>query len=151
MNPFGSLAPSYPWSGPVPEKRRVFISFRAEDEARVNGLRLLKDNDKFVTDFYDESVRRAYASTNADYIKREIREKIRRTKITICMVSPLTYTSRWVDWELEESVAHRNTIICMGVKDCPAPITLPRPARDLGLPCWVWDHEHLQRLIAAAP
>jgi antiphage defense system Thoeris ThsB-like protein len=55
--------------------KRVFISFRAEDRQKVNGLRLLAANPNFEIEFYDESVRTAINSTNADYIRRQIREK----------------------------------------------------------------------------
>lgn len=131
-------------------KRRVFISFRAEDKNKVNGLRLLNANDKFDIEFYDESVRSPYDSTDPAYIKRCIREKIRRTKVTVCMVSEWTYTSDWVDWELEEGIANRNNIFCMGFKDSPASLTLPKRIRELGIGWWLWDHEHLHRLVGQA-
>ena len=95
-------------------KKRVFISFRAEDKNKVNGLRLLAANDKFDIEFYDESVRKEIQSYNEAYIKQQIREKINRTSVTVCMVSELTYTSTWVNWELEQSYAKGNTVICMG-------------------------------------
>ena len=40
----------------VPRKKRVFISFRAEDRQQLNGLRLLAANPRFDIEFYDESV-----------------------------------------------------------------------------------------------
>jgi MTH538 TIR-like domain (DUF1863) len=104
---------------PADTARRVFTSFRGEEKNRVNGLRLLAANDKLDIEFYDESVRTAYNSVNADYIKGRIREKIRRTKVTLCMLSEWTYTSTWCDWEIEESIAIRR-----------------------------WDHNHLYRLIS---
>ena len=33
--------------------KHVFLSFRAEDKAQVNGLRLLSANDAFDVEFYD--------------------------------------------------------------------------------------------------
>jgi hypothetical protein len=131
--------------------KRVFISFRAEDKNKVNGLRLLNANDNFDIEFYDESVRTPYDSNDPAYIKRCIREKIRRTKVTVCMVSEWTYTSRWVDWELEESIANRNNIICMGFKDGPTSLQLPNPIRELGIGWWLWDHDHLHKLISETP
>ena len=58
--------------------RRVFISFRAEDKPQVDGLRLLAKNPNYDLELYDESVRAAIDSQNAEYIKRVIREKIGR-------------------------------------------------------------------------
>lgn len=132
-------------------KKRVFISFRIEDKNKVNGLRLLAANDKFDIEFYDESVRAEIRSHDEAYIKRKIREKINRTSVTVCMVSDLTHTSKWVDWELEESYAKGNTVICMGFKDGPDRLTLPKPCRDNKEPWYAWDHEQLDRLITNAP
>lgn len=131
--------------------KRVFISFRAEDKNRVNGLRLLAWNDRFEIDFYDESVRTPYESTDPTYIRGKIREKIRRSSVTVCMVSELTHTSQWVTWELEESIDHGNAIIVMALKDAPRQMIMPEPIRRLKLDVWTWDHDYLNRLIAEAP
>jgi hypothetical protein len=131
--------------------KRVFISFAHEDKAQVNGVRLLAANPKFDIEFYDESVRTAINSQNATYIRQKIREKINRTSVTVCMVSAITHKSQWVDWELEESLNKGNAIICMGLPGGPENILLPEPARRLKLGWWLWDHNKLGELIAAAP
>lgn len=131
--------------------KRVFISFRAEDKAKVNGLRLLAANPDFEIEFYDESVRSPYDSTNAVYIRSKIREKILRTSVTVCMVSELTYTSPWVDWELKESIEKGNTIIAMGFKDGPEKLTLPQHIQRLKIGWWRWDYKQLAKLIESAP
>lgn len=131
--------------------KRVFISFRHEDRPQINGLRLLAANGQFDIEFYDESLRTAIDSNNATYIRSKIREKINRTSVTVCMVSALTYTSTWVDWELEESIAKGSQIICMGLPNGPPNLRLPEPARRLNLPWYFWDHNQLGRLIDAAP
>ena len=131
-------------------KKRAFISFRVEDKNKVNGLRLLAANDKFDIEFYDEFVRTPIKSENAAYVKTKLLEKINRTTVTICMVSELTHTSEWVDWELEKSYAKGNTVIYMGFKDGPDRLTLPKPGRDRQAVWHSWDHEHLDRLIGNA-
>lgn len=132
-------------------KKRVFISFRAEDRSKVNGLRLLNANDSFDIEFYDESVRKEIQSQNNDYVRRKIREKINRTSLTLCMVSAETHTSEWVDWELEESYAKTHTVIFMGFKDGPDKLILPKQGREHNAVWWLWDHNKLDDLIAAAP
>jgi hypothetical protein len=132
-------------------RKRVFISFRIEDKNKVNGIRLLGANDKFDLEFYDESVRTEIRSSNETYVKQRIREKINRTTVTVCMVSELTYTSSWVDWELEESYDKGNTVICMGLKDGPNRLILPKPCRDRRAVWHKWNHELLDRLISNAP
>jgi len=131
--------------------KRVFLSFRGEDRQQVNGLRLLAANPDFDIEFYDESVRTPYDSSNAEYIRRKIREKIGRTSVTICLLSELTYTSQWVIWELEESIEKGNEIICMALPGAPDRLVLPEPARRLDLPWYVWDIDSLKRLIDQAP
>lgn len=131
--------------------KRVFISFRAEDKPQINGLRLLAANPNFDIEFYDESVGSPIDSTNAEYIRRKIREKINRTSVTLCMISELTHTSTWVNWELEESLDKGNTIICMGLPSGLDRLTLPEPARRLKLDWYKWDIQLLHTLITAAP
>ncbi|GBD27922.1 hypothetical protein HRbin30_03279 [bacterium HR30] len=130
-------------------KKRVFLSFIAEDRDRVRGLRLLAANPNYELEFYDESVRAPFDSTDADYIKRRIREKINRTTVTVCLISERTHTSKWVDWELEESYKKGNKIIAMALKGVHRAV-LPRLCQELQLPFHAWDPEHLNRLIQEA-
>ena len=78
-----SWFPGKPFAGvPVAKKKkRVFLSFRAEDRQQVQGLRLLAANPDYDLEFYDESVRVAIDSRDADYIKRLIRDKIGRSSV----------------------------------------------------------------------
>lgn len=132
-------------------KKRLFLSFLAEDKNKVNGLRLLNSNDDFDIEFYDESVRVEIKSHDAAYIRRKIREKINRTSITVCFVSAQTHTSDWVEWELEESYNKGNAVIYMGLKDGPDRLMLPKAARDHNAKWQLWDHNKLHGLIKAAP
>jgi hypothetical protein len=116
-------------------KKRVFLSFRAEDRQQVQGLRLLAANPDYDLEFYDESVRVAIDSRNAEYVKKVIREKIARSSVTVCVISALTYTSTWVDWELSESGQKRKQDDCNGAKgrDCCTIAGLFSHARQLVL------------------
>lgn len=126
------------------EKKRVFLSFAAEDRAQVNGLRLLKDNPNFELEFYDESVQVAIDSSDADYVKRVIREKIRRCSVTVCLIGTTTYQSSWVDWELRTSEEEKKRIIVMALKGIER-ATLPSFVRNLTFHSW--DPAHLATLI----
>lgn len=130
-------------------KKRVFLSFLAEDSKRVNGLRLLAANPNYDLEFYDESVRVPFDSTNADYIKLQIREKISRSSVTVCLISEQTHTSKWVDWELQESDKKGNTIIAMALKDVPR-ATLPKLIKEKNLAFHEWDPGQLSSLIHSA-
>lgn len=130
-------------------KKRVFLSFIGEDADRVRGLRLLAANPDYDLEFYDESVRVPIGSYDSEYVKRKIRDKIDRTTVTVCLISEQTYTSRWVDWELEESNQKWNTIIAMALKGVQRAV-LPRLIREKGLPFYPWDPAHLAELIRSA-
>jgi hypothetical protein len=131
--------------------KRVFLSFRSEDRAQVNGVRLLAWNPNFDLDFYDESVRTAIDSNNAAYIRRRINQKIARTSVTICFLSELTHTSTWVQWELEESFNKGNWVLCMGLPNGPSHLLMPEPARTLLGKWWLWDLPLLTQFINNAP
>ena len=130
-------------------KKRVFLSFVAEDRERVNGLRLLAANPNYDLEFYDESVRVAIDSLSAPYVKSKIREKIARASVTVCLISERTHTSGWVDWELEESDRRQNTIIAMALKDVERAV-LPRLIKEKNITFYAWDPARLNALIASA-
>ena len=127
--------------------KRVFLSFRAEDKKQVDGLRLLAANPRFDIEFYDESVQVPFNSTNAEYIKRKIREKISRTSVTVCLLSPETYTSQWVAWELEESYKKSNTVIFMGLPSVTTSLRLPDPGRQRNAVWYLWDINTLSQMV----
>lgn len=130
----------------VKAKKRVFLSFLAEDADHIRGLRLLKDNPNYELDFYDESVREPINSERAEYIKQKIREKISRASVTVCLISEKTYTSEWVNWELEESHKKGNKIIAMALKGVKKAV-LPKLIRELGLKFYEWNPDYLNQLI----
>jgi hypothetical protein len=130
-------------------KRRVFLSFDSDDLAQVRGLRLLAANPDYDLEFYDESLKVPIDSQNATYIKSQIRERISRASVTLCLVSETTHLSQWVDWELGESVRQNNALLAMCLKGCTSAI-LPRVLQERGTTLWAWSPESLSRLIREA-
>jgi hypothetical protein len=127
-------------------KKRVFLSFIAEDKDHVQGLRLLAKNPNFDIEFYDESVRTPFDSNDAEYIRRQIREKINRTTVTVCLIGEQTHNSRWVDWELRVSDEKGNKIIAMALKGVERAV-LPSLIKEKGLTFYSWDVDKLASLI----
>ena len=84
--------------------RHIFISFDHENLDEVNLLRGQAKNDKVDLQFDDHSVKEPYDSSNADYIKRQIREKIDRCSVTMVYLTDKSASSSWVNWEIEESI-----------------------------------------------
>jgi len=129
--------------------RHVFISFDHEDLDEVNLLRGQAKNDKVDLQFDDHSVKEPFDSANADYIKRQIREKIDRCSVTVVYLSEKTASSKWVNWEIEESIKRGKGVI--GVyKGDKAPTSLPPAFGQNGCKAVKWEHAALMKAIEDA-
>lgn len=85
-------------------KRNVFISFATEDMNEVNLLRAQAKNENNDIEFNDHSVREAYNSEQAEYLKRKIAERINRASVTVVYLSDCSAKSAWVQWEVNKSI-----------------------------------------------
>lgn len=114
MNSYGSSLYDLLRSTGTKQKKRIFISFVYDDDNKYfNLLHAWSKNEDFDLEFYSESVRDAFDSEDADYIKRQIREKIKRASITLCLCSENTRKSRWINWEIRESIEHGNNLVAV--------------------------------------
>ena len=77
----------------------IFLSFVEEDLDRVNLFRGQAKNANL--EFDDYSVKEPINSENAPYIKQEIKKKITKSSIVLCLIGSSTHKSSWVEWELE--------------------------------------------------
>ena len=127
-------------------KKRVFLSFSSDDIDHIRGLRLLNYHPNFDLEFYDQSIKTAINSEDANYIKRVITDQIRRSSVTICLISETTHRSDWVNWELEKSNELGNTIIAMSIKGVESAV-LPKFIEENAIFFWTWDPENLSALI----
>ena len=125
--------------------RSIFISFKAEDETEVRALRLESHYPEIGFEYFAISDREAIKNNEAADIRRKISEKIARTDLTVCFVSPATYESLWVRWELEESFEKSNEVIAMVLKGVTRAV-LPKPIRDRRLPLYPWNPTGLLQL-----
>ena len=130
-------------------KKRVFLSFDYDDHAQVNGLRGVMRNPNHELEAYDESLSKAIESKNKAYVRQVIGEKIRRSSVTVCLISATTHKSEWVDWELEESDRQGNTIIPMALKGVDRAV-LPTLIKQKSLTFHPWNPDLLNDLIAKA-
>src|SRR5260370_1420228 len=111
-----------------PQRRNVFLSFVEEDVSSVNLLRGQAKNENSDIEFNDWSLTEPFDSRDGEYIRRGIRERIRQSSLTIVYVSERTADSRWVDWEIRESLAMGKGLLAMYHGDRP-PIRRPRAVR----------------------
>lgn len=129
--------------------RHVFISFDHDDLDEVNLLRGQAKNDKTDLQFDDHSVKEPYDSTNADYIKRNIREKIDRCSVTMVYLSDKTASSKWVNWEIEESLKRGKSVIGVYKGDAP-PVKTPTAFQKNNCKSVKWEHAELNKAIELA-
>ena len=129
--------------------RHVFISFANEDMAEVNLLRGQAKNEKNDLQFDDFSVKEAFNSENADYIKRQIREKIDRVSVTVVYLSDHSAQSEWVSWEIEESIRRGKGVVGVYKGDTP-PVNLPKAFTENGCASVKWTHDELMQAIEKA-
>ena len=129
-----------------PSATHVFLSFSAEDMNEVNLLRGQAKNENSALVFDDYSVKTAYQSEDADYIKRQIREKIDKVSVTVVFLSPNAATSEWVNWEISESIKRGKGVV--GVyHGSSAPAAVPSSFRENGCTAVPWKHDDLNRAI----
>ena len=129
--------------------RHVFISFDHEDLDEVNLLRGQANNDKLDLQFDDHSVKEPYDSDNADYIKQKIREKIDRCSVTLVYLTDKTASSKWVNWEIEESLKRGKGVIGVYKGDTP-PARLPPAFQQNDCEAMKWEHAGLTKAIEDA-
>lgn len=127
----------------------VFISFAFEDEDAVNLLRGQAKNEKSELEFDDFSLKQAVNSENEDYIKQRIRERINRASVTAVYLTPDSAKSKWVEWEITESLKRGKGVIGVYKGDAP-PAQLPAAFETYGLKTVKWSHQELMNAIAGA-
>lgn len=127
-------------------KCNVFISFAAEDLREVNLLRGQAKNENSDIEFNDWSLRQPFESKDADYIRRGIRERIRQCSVTVVYISEYSADSKWVNWEINESIALGKGVVAM-YKGDKAPSRLPKAVADNDIPVVPWNQRELAKAI----
>lgn len=124
-------------------QHNVFISFDTDDLAEVNLLRGQEKSESNEVEFKDWSVKKPYDSQNAEYIKRKIRERIRQCSTTAVYISKNTYKSKWVNWEIKESIEMGKKVVGF-YKGTNPPSKLPKAITNNNIKCVQWTHENLK-------
>ena len=127
----------------------VFISFAYEDNNEVNLLRGQAKNDKSELQFDDYSVKEAFDSNNADYIKGQIREKIEKVSVTVVYLSNHSASSKWVDWEIRESCKQGKGVVGVYGGNVP-PSNLPSAFTEFKFKIVKWEHDAMMQAIKEA-
>ncbi len=133
-------------SGDGSNKCNVFISFSSDDLDEVNLLRGQAKNENSDIEFNDWSLKEPFDSKKADYIKRGIRERIRQCSVTLVYVSDKTANSKWVNWEIQESLAMGKGVVAMH-KGNSQPMRLPKAITDNNIQVVPWNQKQLAKAI----
>jgi len=126
------------------KRRRVFLSFHAEDQQQIRGFRLMINNPKVALDIYDEGLQEAINSERSSYVKQIIKTKIKAASVVLCLIGNGTAWRDWVDWELNTAVEVRKGLCGVRLKGSRG--RTPPLLRDIGAPIAQWD---VQQIIAA--
>lgn len=129
--------------------RNVFISFSHDDMDEVNLLRGQSKNKNSDLDFSDHSVKEAFNSENAEYIKRKIKEKIDNASVTMVYLSEKSMNSDWVKWEIEQSKKMGKGVIAVYKGDKP-PSKIPAHIKDNVNTIVQWKHDAMTVAINTA-
>lgn len=119
-----------------------------EDLQLVNLFRGQAKNANNDLDFSDHSVKEPFDSTNAEYVRRQIAEKINRASVTLCLLGSSTYTSRWVSWEIEKSHDLKKGLVAVNLTG--KPITIPSKLSSYGITVLSWDLSQINQAIERA-
>lgn len=130
---------------PAEPRRKVFISFIHQNLDLVNLFRGQAKNENSDLDFIDYSLRVPFDSKNAEYIRRGIRERIKQSSVTVVLITNDTYKSRWVDWEIRESIRLGKGVVSVKLKDTS--MKMPRALEEHGIKLVKWDHKLIRQVI----
>jgi hypothetical protein len=119
-------------------RHNVFISFAYEDRNIVEFLRGQAKNKNIDLEFNDHSVKEAYNSERAEYIRLKLRERISRCSTTIVYLSSETAVSEWVNWEVTKSIELGKRVIAIHSGQTPPP-NLPAFIKDHGIKVVSWS------------
>lgn len=126
-------------------RKNVFLARAYEDEDEVNLLRAQAKNPDSELEFNDHSLKEPFDSENATYIRNGIREHIRRSSMTVVYLSQHSAASKWVDWEIRESLRLGKRVVGVYQGDIAPP--LPAAFHEHNLRAIPWRHEDLMREI----
>jgi len=131
-----------------PRRRRIFLSFHAEDRARVQGFRLMAYNPQLELDFHDDSVREPINSENGSYLRQRITEKIRRCSVLVCLIGNGTAWREWVNWEIRMARSLGKGVCGIRLKQSYG--RAPDALREIKAPIAGWDMGQLVAAIECA-
>lgn len=130
------------------KRRKVFLSFHAEDLRQVGGFRLMIHNPRVELTLYEPSAGQPVDSERSAYVRQRIRELIRASEVLVCLIGNGTAWRDWVDWEI--GVAEQLHKGICGVRLKGSRGRTPAALRDLGSAVAGWEVAEIVAAIEQA-
>ena len=130
-------------------RHNVFISFASEDLNEVNLLRGQAKNENSDVAFNDWSLKKPFDSSQAEYIRRGIRERIRQCSVTVVYLSESSARSKWVDWEIRERLKLGKGVVGM-YRGSNTPRRLPEAVVENSVKVVPWNQQQLATAVREA-
>lgn len=122
----------------------VFISHSWDHLDDLKELReLLEERGYFNVEFEEVSPEKQIKSTDEDYIKRRLRERIRKSHIVLGLAGIYASYSDWMEWELDTAIKESIPIVGIIPQEQER---ISKVVKDRAEECVGWDIE----LIVAA-
>lgn len=134
----------------IPERRRVFLSFKHEDEETVRMFRGQAKNENSKLDFIDMGLKVPFDSENAEYIRQGIRARIQQSSVTLVVASEKTHESDWVNWEIRESVKLGKGVVVVKTNDSIARMPDAVTEHSDKVKIVAWNHKAIMNAIDEA-
>jgi len=110
-------------------RRKVFISYHHDDQKEVKSFidKFDERHDVFIARLLGGVAEDIVDSDDTTYVMRRIREQyLQDSTVTIVLIGKCTWARRYVDWEIQASLRHGDTVTPNGLIG----IVLPSAAQE---------------------
>lgn len=95
-------------------KKKIFVSYHSKKDSHYkNLLNAWVKNDSFELDFEDVSTDTKINSRNQQYLKRRMKEQIKKSDCVMVFIGESTHKRPWVLWEIEKAKELKKPIIAV--------------------------------------
>ena len=128
------------------KKINIFISYKYEDKAYVDGLKGLLQNPNNQYRHRGISENKDFSDRGAPNIKDYLRGEIRIGDALICLIGKDTHTSEWVIYELEASKSMGKKIVAVRIPNTRG--GKPQLLEKWNIPETKWDAREINNALS---
>ena len=124
----------------------IFLSYKWEDRAYVNGLAGLLQNPNNQYRHISLSEREDYRNKGKDSVRNYLRGLINGCDAIICLVGNHTHNSEWVSYELEVARSLRKKILAVQIRGTNG--GMPALLKSWGVQETKWDNQSINNALS---